>query len=196
MKKVLKPGIKVKVESTDTVQLPDIWSKEKTDEFKANILNKEVEVWACGSSNTAIICKAEEGNYFTIDASEVSLGMTIYIAGPITGIENENIEAFERAEVMLRGLGFSPINPHKLEHKEAKRLEKEGASNEEIWAAYLQEDLTEGMKAGAIFLLDGYEYSKGARLELCVLNKLGKKVYRLIDNVIVEIKDITIEINL
>ena len=79
---------------------------------------------------------------------------TIYISGPMTGIENLNREAFEKAERLLRESGHFPINPHRFPQL---------ATYED----YLLLDLEMiAMAAEAIALLPGWENSPGAKKEL------------------------------
>lgn len=83
----------------------------------------------------------------------------IYIAGPMTGYENFNREAFNAKADDLRIGGFTPLNP-----------------------AILPDGLTQGQymdicfamirAADGIHLLDGWEKSKGALAELAYAEKL------------------------
>jgi hypothetical protein len=38
--------------------------------------------------------------------------LIVYIAGPISGVENGNKEAFLRAEQLFKQLGYIVLNPH------------------------------------------------------------------------------------
>lgn len=83
----------------------------------------------------------------------------IYIAGPMTGYENFNRKSFNDAAVVCIGNGGIPLNP-----------------------AILPPGLTQGQymdiclamirAADAIYLLKGYEESKGAMAELAYAEKL------------------------
>lgn len=90
--------------------------------------------------------------------------MTVYISGPMTGIENLNREAFENAERLLLESGENPINPHNL-------------PKQETYDDYLMIDLEMiAMAADAIALLPGWENSPGAKKELKAALDLNLKV--------------------
>ena len=93
---------------------------------------------------------------------------TVYLSGPITGIENYNKEAFDKAEKLVKALGYKVINPHKI-----KLLKK---FNGKFWGNYMRADLRELMKADILILLDGWVKSDGANLELYNAQKIGMKI--------------------
>lgn len=105
--------------------------------------------------------------------SELKSGVTlrseranrIYVAGPMTGIEDFNFPAFNAAAERLRWAGWIVENP-------AEHGVIEGAE----WADYLAYDLTKIGTCGAIFLLPGWENSKGAQLEVLVAERLGMQI--------------------
>ena len=89
---------------------------------------------------------------------------TIYISGPMKGLENLNREAFEKAERLLRECGYFPINPHRF-------------PEQETYDDYLMIDLEMiAMTADAIALLPGWENSPGAKKELKAALDLNLKV--------------------
>ena len=90
---------------------------------------------------------------------------TIYISGKITGIEEEALINFNKAEYELTSLGYNVVNPMKLPHNHDKE-----------WSSYMRECLVHLMDCDYIFILDGYEQSKGARLELYIAQELGLKI--------------------
>lgn len=80
--------------------------------------------------------------------------MKIYVAGPMTGIEDLNFPAFNQAASMLRNLGHEVINPAEVNPDHAMP-----------WAQCMRRDIAELVKCDAICLLPGWEKSKGATLE-------------------------------
>lgn len=92
--------------------------------------------------------------------------MTYYLSGPISGIDNQNWDAFERAEFGIRALGHGVVNPLKVQ---------DGIVN---WEEAMRADLIALLKdCDGIVLLDGWPTSKGAGLELTVALALGLPVY-------------------
>ena len=95
--------------------------------------------------------------------------MNIYISGPITGKENENIDEFVRVRKQLRGAGHDVLIPHDNvvdpwdEWRDAMALSIRRIGNE----------LYEDRDNFAIAMLDGWEESKGARIEHDLAMSLG-----------------------
>ena len=88
--------------------------------------------------------------------------MKIYIAGAIT--DNENyIEQFATAEGRLLAEGHAVVNP----------VKNKGFSYKE----YIDMGLNELMRCDAIYLLEGWEVSPGARLEMWYASTVGLKVF-------------------
>lgn len=80
----------------------------------------------------------------------------VYIAGPMTGVEDENFPAFDAAEVLLRGLGYEVFNPASLGHSQPGRDRR--------W--FMLRDMPELLTCDAIALLPGWHASEGAKHEL------------------------------
>lgn len=80
----------------------------------------------------------------------------IYISGPITG-NPEFQTQFERAFLYLTGKGYTPVNPAMSMH-----LLPADATYEE----YMNIDLELLGMCNAIYMLNGWEKSKGACIEL------------------------------
>lgn len=80
--------------------------------------------------------------------------MRIYIAGPITGNPYRRLD-FDAAENMLRRLGYKTINPEQL-CRVADGL---------TWRQYMRICKKLLRMADAIYLLEGFERSRGALIE-------------------------------
>ena len=89
--------------------------------------------------------------------------MKIYISGQITGLELEEAKVlFEEAEILLLERGYIPINPMKLNpHTDGK-----------TWKEYMLDDLDALFDCEAIYLLDNWQESKGARIEYQIAKEM------------------------
>lgn len=98
----------------------------------------------------------------------------VYIAGPITGLERQAvIDRFALAERQLTLLGFRAVNPARhLNHFD---------SHGDHWSFWMRRCIAELMTCSAIFLLDGWEASRGARLEHKIARELGLAVLTAAD---------------
>ena len=89
--------------------------------------------------------------------------MTVYISGPITGV-HEYAKAFQVAEDALVDYGHSVINPCKLPH-----------NHSHSWEDFMKEDLTALLKCDGIFMIAGWQESRGAKIEYELAMQLGMK---------------------
>lgn len=86
----------------------------------------------------------------------------VYVSGPMTGLPEFNFPAFNAAEAMLREQGYDVENPA-----------SKGIIDGWEWEDYLRLDLRLITECDAIYLLPGWENSRGARLEVHVADELG-----------------------
>ena len=91
--------------------------------------------------------------------------MRIYVAGPMTGLPNLNFDAFHSAARALRGEGHDVVNPAEI-----------NADPSAGWLACMRADIRELVTCDAIYLLQGWEKSRGARLEARIAEGLGFQV--------------------
>lgn len=115
--------------------------------------------------------------------------MRLYVAGPMTGIENYNFPAFDAAAKRLAELGHDPLNPADFDRARGYVTEKDGVvettSSFSLEAA-LSMDFAAIISAQGIVLLPGWETSRGAQKERRVAEDLGRKIFHLIDGELVE----------
>lgn len=93
----------------------------------------------------------------------------IYIAGPMTGLPDFNYPAFNEAAGRLARLGHSPLNP-----ADCEKDNEAGEPQEWLW--YMRRALKVLADADAVALLDGWEGSRGARIEKNLAEALGLEV--------------------
>lgn len=93
--------------------------------------------------------------------------MKIYISGKITGT-TDYMERFAAAEEKLVAEGHTPINPAKVNSNLP-----EGTT----WAEYMDVSLVLLGMCTAIYMLKGWEDSRGARVEFNEATKRGYTVY-------------------
>lgn len=93
-------------------------------------------------------------------------GPTIYISGPITGIEDMNRPAFHIATTALRAKGYNAINPHEVTRHLLDRK----------WGDYMRADIVALMDCDGVATLPGHRKSKGAGIECRLARELGMKV--------------------
>lgn len=98
----------------------------------------------------------------------------IYISGPMSGIPNNNYDAFFNAEKKLKKK-YKVINPAELDKADPKAYRMK-------YKDYLQRDLLYifQFEPDALYLLKGWEKSLGAQVELALFKAIkpkGKIIY-------------------
>ena len=102
--------------------------------------------------------------------------MRLYISGPMTGIREFNYPAFMEAERQLSKVGYEGIlNPARINETH----NKEGI--ERNWTWYMRHALIMVCEADGIALLEGWENSRGAKIEVEVATALTLPVFPLED---------------
>lgn len=93
--------------------------------------------------------------------------MKVFISGPMSGKPNDNVEAFHNAEVELKRRGYSVWNPAWQQFSDDTDFTREDIHDIDLRALE---------KCDAIYMLDGWEGSNGARVEYSHARALGKKI--------------------
>lgn len=89
-----------------------------------------------------------------------------YIAGPITGIPEAVFKAnFAHAKHQVENIGYTPVSPIELNHV-----------HDNTWEAFMKVDLRAMLTCHAIYMLEGWENSKGATIEWQLAGVLGMEV--------------------
>lgn len=109
--------------------------------------------------------------------------MKVYIAGPIAGYHNGNQEGFAKAVEYQRSLGNYPVNPHDVlphEHPGSNcpvgpkaGQTADGSDPEHTAPCFMRTDMKALLGCDAIYMLNGWEQSSGARTEFEVARAAG-----------------------
>lgn len=193
MKRLPKPGEYVKIANSENMLVSDALSIGEFKEAVELLKGKTVVVLQSGSSDDKILCEWNKTDEFTKlervyitvsveDLEEIDGQPTrrIYISGPITGIYEGNKSVFEAAERDLSNQGYEVVNPHKLDHSRAEKMQLEfdeeqsnGLSLEQmkekvdkIHAEYMRTDIKALCECSHMALLPGFANSKGAKMEI------------------------------
>lgn len=93
----------------------------------------------------------------------------IYIAGPMTGLPDNNYPSFHDAAARMRNKGWHVENPaeNPAPHVEAACT----------WSGYMRMGISQLMTCHAIYLLPGWQNSRGASVEYFIAQRLGLTIY-------------------
>lgn len=102
---------------------------------------------------------------------------TIYLSGPMTGIEDFNRPAFDAAAEQLRAQGFDVIVPGENESYDPIELATQTVSKQKR-EFYLSRDIELILEhSDLVVVLPGWEESEGAKLEVAVAEAVGLPVF-------------------
>ena len=88
--------------------------------------------------------------------------MKVYISGKISGTDlTETRKRFSAVAKATKKLGYEPVNP--LEN---------GLSEHDTWEAHIVKDIATLLQCKAIYMLQGWQESKGARIEHYIATKI------------------------
>lgn len=87
----------------------------------------------------------------------------VYISGPIAGYDiSERKLAFLKVQHMLETIGYQPVNPF-----------DNGVPDDANWRVHMKADIAMLVQCDAIYMMPGWELSKGCKLELDVATSCG-----------------------
>jgi hypothetical protein len=89
---------------------------------------------------------------------------TIYISGPMTGHPQNNFPAFRAEATRLRKMGYTVVNPAEIN------------PNSSDWHSCMRADIRALMDCDTLALLDGWQHSSGAHLELNIAHRVGMQI--------------------
>lgn len=92
-------------------------------------------------------------------------GKRIYVAGPMTGYPELNFPAFHAAAATLRAQGHHVENPAEINGDTTAQ-----------WLDCMRQDIARLVTCDAVYLLPGWEKSRGARVEHGLAVGLGFEV--------------------
>ena len=92
--------------------------------------------------------------------------MKIYISGKISGTDlTETRKRFAAVAKAMKRLGYEPVNP--LEN---------GLSEQDTWEVHIIKDIATLLQCKAIYMLQGWQESKGARIEHYIATEIGLSI--------------------
>ena len=87
----------------------------------------------------------------------------VYISGPIAGYDlQERKMAFLKVQHMLESLGYEVSNPF-----------DNGVPDDAHWREHMRADIAMLLQCESIYMMPGWEFSKGCKLELDVASSCG-----------------------
>lgn len=104
--------------------------------------------------------------------------MKVYICGAMSGLPDCNYPAFHAAAAQLRAKGYDVLSPAEY-HKRARLNEPRSGDLEVPWSTWLRRGLRLMLKCDEVFVLEGWEQSRGATLEVQVARELSIPVRAL-----------------
>lgn len=110
---------------------------------------------------------------------------TIYIAGPMRGFEDGNFPSFDRQEKILKNQGWVVINPAEMDRTEGSPPNghdnfdpSSDYSDQEFMREALERDsVAICRECTALYMMSGWEKSKGAKAEWHIAKAIGLDIY-------------------
>lgn len=116
--------------------------------------------------------------------------MKAYLAGPMTGHKDLNFPAFHRWAAELRKVGHEIVNPAEINGGADELTACASMTPEQMaehWKACMRRDIAELVTCEGIYMMPGWEGSRGAHLEHYIARALGLKVTYLVDRALIDV---------
>jgi nucleoside 2-deoxyribosyltransferase len=94
----------------------------------------------------------------------------IYLSGPMTGLENNNKEEFEKARYLLHNV-YEIVSPVDI------AVKVESIYESPCYEDYMRADILHLLDCDCIYMLPGWKKSRGAKLEHKIATSIGLKKY-------------------
>ena len=111
------------------------------------------------------------------------LCVKIYIAGPMRGLPHFNFDQFDSAKQRLNHRGYAVVSPADLDRQcgfDPSRLPEDfdwcTTPDDFDFAGCVERDIDAIKTCDAIYMLDGWEHSVGAKAELALAQWLGLEI--------------------
>lgn len=101
---------------------------------------------------------------------------TIYVAGPMRGLPEFNFPAFYAAETYLESMGWKVLSPARADNENGFDEKATKEVTREMMTEFVMRDADMLTKSDAIYLLDGWEHSRGAKGEKSIAEWIGLDV--------------------
>jgi hypothetical protein len=105
-------------------------------------------------------------SYDEIEPVKLKSKLSVYLSGPMSGIENHNFPAFNAEAIRLRSCGYTVVNPAEINPLGTK-----------TWEECLREDIKALASCDSVAMLPGWEHSTGAHLEMHIAHRLKMQIF-------------------
>lgn len=100
--------------------------------------------------------------------------LRLYVAGPMRGYAGLNKGAFDRTATSLRARGFSVVNPAEMDADYDE--DWDDSRKMEFMRDAMRRDCNAVCDCDGVYLLYGWEQSRGARAERALADAIGLKI--------------------
>jgi hypothetical protein len=102
-----------------------------------------------------------------------------YLSGPMTGLPYFNFHAFEVVAKQLRDAGWFVYSPRENDREKGLEPNPEGKLSEDhpAYKELMKTDLWQVCDSDAVFVMPGWEWSEGCKLEADVAHRVNVPVY-------------------